>query len=251
MNFLSKKRIYEIIYGNSCSKEKREVQKPWKLFFYTLHIVDFCLNFNINPYLCNHMNEQNNIYPIFDRMLSRQDKEQLLGQRGVMLWFTGLSGSGKSTVAIALERELQKRGLLCRILDGDNIRTGINANLGFSAEDRRENIRRVAEVSKLFVDTGIITIAAFVSPTEDLRQLAQNIIGADDFKEIYISTPLEECERRDVKGLYARARRGEVKNFTGISAPFEAPQHPALSIDTSRISLEESVKMLLQLLGVE
>ena len=197
------------------------------------------------------MNEQNNIYPIFDRMLSRQDKEQLLGQRGVMLWFTGLSGSGKSTVAIALERELQKRGLLCRILDGDNIRTGINANLGFSAEDRRENIRRVAEVSKLFVDTGIITIAAFVSPTEDLRQLAQNIIGADDFKEIYISTPLEECERRDVKGLYARARRGEVKNFTGISAPFEAPQHPALSIDTSRISLEESVKMLLQLLGVE
>lgn len=197
------------------------------------------------------MNEQNNIYPIFDRMLSRQDKEQLLGQRGVMLWFTGLSGSGKSTVAIALERELQNRGLLCRILDGDNIRTGINANLGFSAEDRRENIRRVAEVSKLFVDTGIITIAAFVSPTEDLRQLAQSIIGADDFKEIYISTPLEECERRDVKGLYARARRGEVKNFTGISAPFEAPQHPALSIDTSRVSLEDSVKMLLELLGVE
>lgn len=184
-------------------------------------------------------------------MLSRQDKEQLLGQKGVMLWFTGLSGSGKSTVAIALERELQKRGLLCRILDGDNIRTGINANLGFSADDRRENIRRVAEVAKLFVDTGIITIAAFVSPTEDLRNLAQRIIGKDDFKEIFISTPIEECERRDVKGLYARARRGEVKNFTGISAPFEAPQHPALSLDTSKLSLEESVAQLLQLLNIK
>ena len=197
------------------------------------------------------MDNPQNIYPIFDRMLSRADKEQLLGQRGVMLWFTGLSGSGKSTVAIALERELQKRGLLCRILDGDNIRSGINANLGFSEEDRRENIRRVAEVSKLFVDTGIITIAAFVSPTEDLRQLAEQIIGKDDFKEIYISTPLAECERRDVKGLYARARRGEVKNFTGISAPFEAPQRPALSLDTSTLSLEESVRRLLDLLGVE
>ena len=197
------------------------------------------------------MSTQDNIYPIFDRMLSRHDKEQLPGQTGVMLWFTGLSGSGKSTVAIALERELQKRGLLCRILDGDNIRTGINANLGFSADDRRENIRRVAEVAKLFVDTGIITIAAFVSPTEDLRNLAQHIIGKDDFKEIFISTPIEECERRDVKGLYARARRGEVKNFTGISAPFEAPQHPALSLDTSKLSLEESVAQLLQLLNIK
>lgn len=197
------------------------------------------------------MSTQDNIYPIFDRMLSRQDKERLLGQKGVMLWFTGLSGSGKSTVAIALERELQKRGLLCRILDGDNIRTGINANLGFSADDRRENIRRVAEVAKLFVDTGIITIAAFVSPTENLRNLAQHIIGKDDFKEIFISTPIEECERRDVKGLYARARRGEVKNFTGISAPFEAPQHPALSLDTSKLSLEESVAQLLQLLNIK
>lgn len=196
-------------------------------------------------------NTSQNIYPIFDRMLSRRDKEQLLGQRGTMLWFTGLSGSGKSTIAIALERELHKRGLLCRILDGDNIRTGINANLGFSAEDRRENIRRVAEVGKLFVDTGIITIAAFVSPTEELRKIAEHIIGQEDFKEIYVSTPIAECERRDVKGLYARARRGEVKNFTGISAPFEAPKHPALSLDTSVLSLEESVNKLLQLLGVD
>ncbi len=191
---------------------------------------------------------EKNIYPIFDRMLSRQDKETLLEQRGVMLWFTGLSGSGKSTVAIALERELHKRGKLCRILDGDNIRTGINAGLTFSPEDRKENIRRIAEVGKLFVDTGIITIAAFVSPTNEVRDLARSIIGEEDFKEIFISTPIEECERRDVKGLYARARRGEVKEFTGISAPFEAPVNPALSLDTSVLSLEESVEKILQLL---
>ncbi|MDD5780054.1 MAG: adenylyl-sulfate kinase [Bacteroidales bacterium] len=190
------------------------------------------------------------IYPIFDKMLSRTDKEQLLGQRGVMLWFTGLSGSGKSTVAIALERELHRRGRLCRLLDGDNIRAGINANLGFSAEDRRENIRRIAEVAKLFVDTGIITIAAFISPTEEMRSMAAEIIGPEDFKEVYISTPIEECERRDVKGLYAKARRGEIPNFTGISAPFEAPKHPALSLDTSRLSLEESVAQLLRLLQI-
>lgn len=194
------------------------------------------------------MNNDNNIYPIFDRMLARTDKEQLLGQRGVMLWFTGLSGSGKSTVAVALERELHRRGRLCRLLDGDNIRTGINAGLGFSAEDRRENIRRIAEVGKLFVDTGVITLAAFVSPTEELRTLARDIIGADDFKEIFVATPLEECERRDVKGLYARARRGEVKNFTGISAPFEAPRNPALVLDTTDSPVEESVEKVLALL---
>ena len=193
----------------------------------------------------------NEIYPIFDQMLSRSDKEELLGQKGIMLWFTGLSGSGKSTVAIALERELQKRGLLCRILDGDNIRSGINKGLGFTAEDRRENIRRIAEVAKLFVDTGIITIAAFISPSNDLRRMASDIIGAEDFKEVYISTPLEVCEARDVKGLYAKARRGEIKNFTGISAPFEAPKHPALSIDTSKVSLEDSVKQILAFLGIE
>ena len=193
----------------------------------------------------------NEIYPIFDQMLSRSDKEELLGQKGVMLWFTGLSGSGKSTVAIALERALQKRGLLCRILDGDNIRSGINKGLGFTAEDRRENIRRIAEVAKLFVDTGIITIAAFISPSNDLRRMASDIIGAEDFKEVYISTPLEVCEARDVKGLYAKARRGEIKNFTGISAPFEAPEHPALSIDTSKVSLEDSVKQILTFLGIE
>ena len=186
-----------------------------------------------------------NIYPIFDRMMSRDDKEQLLKQRGMMLWFTGLSGSGKSTVAIALERELHSRGLLCRILDGDNIRSGINNNLGFSTEDRVENIRRIAEVGRLFVDTGIITIAAFISPNNQLREMAAEIIGKDDFVEVFVSTPLEECEKRDVKGLYAKARCGEIKNFTGISAPFEAPEHPDITLDTSKLPVEESVKILL------
>lgn len=196
-------------------------------------------------------NEQNehrpaNIYPI--TMMTREDKENLLGQRGIMVWFTGLSGSGKSTVALGVERELHRQGILCRILDGDNIRTGINNNLGFSAEDRQENIRRIAEVGKLFVQTGIVTLACFVSPTNDIRQLARDIIGADDFLEVYVSTPIEECERRDVKGLYARARRGEVKDFTGISAPFEAPLYPSLSIDTSRLSLEDCVQKVVQLI---
>lgn len=189
-----------------------------------------------------------NIYPIYDQMMSREDKEQLLHQRGMMIWFTGLSGSGKSTVAMAVERELHKRGILCRILDGDNIRAGINNNLGFSQEDRTENIRRIAEVGKLFVHTGIVTLACFVSPTEDIRNMARDIIGSEDFKEVYVSTPLEECEKRDVKGLYARARRGEVKNFTGISAPFEAPQNPTLSIDTSKLSLEESAMAVLDMI---
>lgn len=194
------------------------------------------------------MSEENHIYPIFDRMLGRKDKEDLLHQHSVMIWFTGLSGSGKSTLAIALERELQNRGLLCRILDGDNIRSGINNNLGFTAEDRVENIRRIAEIGKLFVDTGVITIAAFISPNNELREMASKIIGKENFVEVYISTPIEECEKRDVKGLYSKARRGEIKNFTGISAPFEAPEDAALSIDTSKHSVKESVDMLLDLI---
>ena len=188
------------------------------------------------------------IYPIFDKMLTRADKEALLGQRGLMLWMTGLSGSGKSTLAIALERELQRRGILCRILDGDNIRSGINNNLGFSPADRRENIRRIAEVARLFVDTGIVTIAAFISPSEELRRMAAGIVGEGDFVEIYVSTPLGVCEERDVKGLYAKARRGEISEFTGISAPFEAPQSPALSIDTSARPLGDCVEDVLKLI---
>lgn len=187
-----------------------------------------------------------NIYPIFEKMLQRKDREALLKQKGIMIWFTGLSGSGKSTLAIALEGELYKQGILCRILDGDNIRSGINNNLGFSEADRTENIRRIAEVSKLFVDCDIVTIAAFISPTHAIRRMASEIIGEDDFLEVYVSTPIEECERRDVKGLYAKARRGEIKEFTGISSPFEAPEHPFISIDTSRQSLADSVKVLLE-----
>ena len=187
-----------------------------------------------------------NIYPIFEKMLQRKDREALLKQKGIMIWFTGLSGSGKSTLAIALEGELYKQGILCRILDGDNIRSGINNNLGFSEADRTENIRRIAEVSKLFVDCGIVTIAAFISPTHAIRRMASEIIGEDDFLEVYVSTPIEECERRDVKGLYAKARRGEIKEFTGLSSPFEAPEHPFISIDTSRQSLADSVKILLE-----
>lgn len=188
----------------------------------------------------------NNIHPIFDKMESRSDKESQLSQRGITIWFTGLSGSGKSTVAVALERRLSSMGYLSRLLDGDNIRSGINSDLGFSEKERVENIRRIAEVCKLFTQTGIITLAAFVSPTNDLRELARRIIGDDDLCEVWISTPLEECERRDVKGLYAKARRGEIANFTGISAPFEAPLNPTLEIDTTSISVDEAVDTIIK-----
>lgn len=192
--------------------------------------------------------EQQHIYPVFDKMLKREEKELLLRQHSVMIWFTGLSGSGKSTIAIALERELHRLGLLCRILDGDNIRSGINNNLGFSEADRVENIRRIAEIGKLFIDTGIITIAAFISPMNSLRKMAASIIGKNNFFEIYVNTSLAECERRDVKGLYAKARRGEIKEFTGISAPFEEPLHPDLVLDTLTLSVKQSVDELLKLI---
>lgn len=189
--------------------------------------------------------KMNNIYPVFNKIQTRTDKEKFLKQRGLTVWFTGLSGSGKSTVASALEQILATRGFLCKVLDGDNIRTGLNSNLGFSAEDRTENIRRISEVCKLFDDTGIITIASFVSPTEDLRKIARDIIGKEDFFEVYMSTPLEECERRDVKGLYARARKGEVKNFTGISAPFDVPANADICIDTTDITPEEAAQRII------
>ena len=188
---------------------------------------------------------ENNIYPIFTQMQTREEKETLLGQRGITLWFTGLSGSGKSTVAIALEKKLSSEGILCRIIDGDNVRCGLNAGLGFSPQDRKENIRRIAEVCKLFTQTGIVTLATFISPTRELRGMAKEIIGEDDFIEVYVSTPIEECERRDVKGLYAKARRGEIKEFTGVSAPFEAPLSPDIEIDTSALDIEESVEKII------
>lgn len=187
---------------------------------------------------------ENNIYPIFTQMQTREEKETLLGQRGITLWFTGLSGSGKSTVAIALEKKLSSEGVLCRIIDGDNVRCGLNAGLGFSPQDRKENIRRIAEVCKLFTQTGIVTLATFISPTREIRGMARDIIGEEDFMEVFIATPLEECEKRDVKGLYARARKGEIKEFTGISSPFEEPEDPDVRIDTSCLSLEESVRRI-------
>lgn len=185
------------------------------------------------------------LYPITNRMLPREAYEKLLGQRGRVVWFTGLSGSGKSTLALALERALYERGRLCRLLDGDNVRSGICQGLGFSEEDRRENIRRIGEVARLFKDTGIVTLCSFVSPMRDMRAMARDIVGADDFLEVYVSTPLEVCEERDVKGLYAKARKGEIKDFTGISAPFEAPLENYISIDTSKVSVEEAVNILL------
>ncbi len=185
----------------------------------------------------------NNIFPT-DKILQRADKEQLLKQKAIAIWFTGLSGSGKTTIAIALEKELHKKGLLTQILDGDNIRTGINNNLGFSDADRLENIRRIAEVTKLFVNSGVITICCFVSPTEEIRTIAKNIIGKADFIEVFVNTPLEICEKRDVKGLYAKARKGEIKDFTGINAPFEAPVNPEIVL-TDALSIEESVKKIL------
>lgn len=194
------------------------------------------------------MKTVDNIHPIFERMESREDKQRQLHQRGITVWFTGLSGSGKSTIAIALERRLSQMGIFSRILDGDNIRTGINRGLGFSEEDRKENIRRIAEVCKLFTETGIVTLAAFVSPTNELRNMAREIISADDFAEIYVATPLEECERRDVKGLYAKARRGEIKDFTGISSPFEVPIAPTLSIDSTGRDVEECVDEVLKVI---
>jgi len=190
--------------------------------------------------------KQKNIYPVFDRALTRSDKEKFMQQRSKVLWFTGLSGAGKSTLSIAIEKELFNKGYVCQLLDGDNIRSGINNNLGFSIKDRKENIRRIAEVAKLFKDGGIIILAAFVSPTKEIRKLAKSIIGEDDFLEIFVNPPLEICEERDTKGLYKKARRGLIKNFTGISSPFEAPKDPLVDIDTSKYNVEESVEILLE-----
>ncbi len=182
-----------------------------------------------------------NIHPIFDKLLTRNDKENFLNQRAKVLWFTGLSGSGKSTIAQGVEKKLFSEGFFNQVLDGDNTRTGINKNLGFSLEDRKENIRRISEVSKLFLDAGIICLNSFVSPTLEIRALAKEIIGPEDFLEIYVNTPLHICELRDVKGLYAKARAGEIKGFTGIDSPFEAPQSPDLELLTENQSIDESI----------
>ena len=187
---------------------------------------------------------KNNIHPIFDRLLQRTDREQRLQQKSKVLWLTGLSGSGKSTIAQLLESTLYNQGFFAQVLDGDNIRSGINNNLGFSMEDRQENIRRIAEIAKLYLHSGIISINSFISPTQEIRNYARSVIGADDFIEIYINAPLAVCEQRDVKGLYKKARKGEIKGFTGIDSPYEAPENPALEIRTDQLSLEEAVAQI-------
>lgn len=186
-----------------------------------------------------------NIHPTFDRILKREDKEQFLKQHSKVIWMTGLSGSGKTTIAIVLEQKLRDKGFLTQVLDGDNVRTGINNNLGFSVEDRTENIRRIAEVSKLFTNCGIITINCFVSPTIEIRQQAKEIIGETDFIEVFVNTPIEICEQRDVKGLYKKARAGEIKNFTGIDSPFEAPLNPAIDVKTAELTIEQAADQIL------
>jgi len=185
------------------------------------------------------------IYPIFDSILSREKKQQLLKQQSMVVWMTGLSGSGKSTLARSLENNLYEMGFLTKLLDGDNLRSGINNNLGFSDEDRTENIRRAAEVSKLFAQAGVITICSLISPTIAIRSMAKEVIGEDLFFEVFINCPLEVCEERDVKGLYAKARSGEIKKFTGIDAPFEEPPTPSLEIRTDQYSVQDCQKQLL------
>lgn len=189
------------------------------------------------------------IHPIFEQLLQRSDREAFLGQRSKVVWMTGLSGSGKSTLARLLERRLFEAGFFAQVLDGDNIRSGINANLGFGLEDRRENIRRISEIAKLYLHSGVITICSFISPTREIRAFAKTIIGADDFLEVFVNAPLAICERRDVKGLYAKARTGEVTGFTGIDSPYEAPLHPDLEIQTATMSETESISLLFDFLN--
>lgn len=180
--------------------------------------------------------------------ISKTDRQKLHGHKSVMVWFTGLSGSGKSTIANALQHELYKRGISVYLLDGDNLRHGINKNLSFSPEDRKENIRRTAEAGKLFIDAGVVVLAALISPFEEDRQNARAIFEPGEFLEVYIKCPIEECENRDPKGLYKKARRGEIKQFTGIGQEYEEPQNPEIIIDSSQLSIEKAVEILLNYL---
>lgn len=188
------------------------------------------------------------IHPIFDQLVQRKEKEDFLNQKAKIIWLTGLSGSGKSTIAQGLENLFFNKGYFVQVLDGDNIRSGINNNLGFSEEDRKENIRRISEVSKLFLDAGIITICSFVSPTKAIRAIPQALVGAEDFIEIFVDTPLAVCEKRDVKGLYKKARKGEIKDFTGISSPFEAPESPDYIAKTETQTIEETISAVAEFL---
>ncbi|MFC0297002.1 adenylyl-sulfate kinase [Geobacillus jurassicus] len=177
--------------------------------------------------------------------VTKEDRQKLNGHKSVVLWFTGLSGAGKSTLSVEVEKELHQRGIRTYILDGDNIRHGLNKDLGFSAEDRKENIRRIGEVAKLMVDAGIVTLTAFISPYREDREMVRQLLGEKEFIEIYVKCSLEECERRDPKGLYKKARAGEIKGFTGIDDPYEEPENPELVVETDKQTLEESVKQVI------
>jgi|TARA_B110000914_G_scaffold161159_1_gene141839 adenylylsulfate kinase len=193
------------------------------------------------------MNDRhNNIFPVFDNILSKENKEKQLNQKAKVIWMTGLSGSGKTTIAIEVEKRLYKKGYLAQILDGDNIRVGISSNLSFSNKDRLENIRRISEVSKLFINCGIITINCFVSPSNIIRQQAKKIIGMENFIGVFINSDLGTCEKRDTKGLYKKARKGEIDNFTGVSSEFEIPDESYININTSNLSIEKSVNQLME-----
>ncbi len=189
---------------------------------------------------------ENNLHTVFDKILGRFDKEKLLKQHARVIWMTGLSGSGKTTIARGIELELNRRLFLTQILDGDNIRAGINNNLGFSVDDRLENIRRISEVSKLFLNCGIICINSFISPTIEIRQIAYDIIGRENIIEIFVNAPLEVCEQRDTKGLYKKAREGKIKQFTGIDSPFEPPVNPDIELRTAELSIEDSLERCLR-----
>ncbi len=180
--------------------------------------------------------------------LTKEDRQKLKGHKSVILWFTGLSGSGKSTIAHALEEKLYQRKLHTYILDGDNVRKGLNKDLGFSPEDRKENIRRLGEVAKLFVDAGIITIVAAISPYKSDRVFVRNLVEPGEFIEIYVKCPLEVCETRDPKGLYKKARQGIIKNFTGVDAPYEEPENPEIVIESDKESIEEAVNKIIHYL---
>lgn len=188
----------------------------------------------------------NNIFPVFDNILSKENKEKKLNQKAKVIWMTGLSGSGKTTIAIEVEKRLYEKGYLVQILDGDNIRVGISSNLSFSNKDRLENIRRISEVSKLFINCGIITINCFVSPSNIIRQQAKKIIGMENFIGVFINSDLGTCEKRDTKGLYKKARKGEIDNFTGVSSEFEIPDESYININTSNLSIEKSVNQLME-----
>jgi len=192
------------------------------------------------------MSPENTFTPYQQFKLNREAREKLLSQNSMMIWFTGLSGSGKSTIADLVEIELHNKGILTYSLDGDNVRNGINGDLKFSDEDRAENIRRIAEIGRLFNEAGVVTLASFISPFRKDREFVQNTVGADKYFEVFVNTPLETCEQRDVKGLYKKARSGEIPHFTGITSPYEIPLNPDLNIDTSAMNKEQCAELVVQ-----